>query len=214
MSRIITFLSKGTRYIKVRLWHEQTYIIFEKKIGLAAIQIVPRIHGIIFNRVESPTQQHFETLHSINKYLLQSIFDKDVKARHECFIGKREDTNETVFYVWTRQRSSCEAEAGMHPAYTVTDPQEIHFFSAFTSASYRGKAIYPAGLSYLEQYYGNLGYSRLTCSVAISNKSALNAIRKLGFVPTKYRMIGTTRFLHESRRIVETVHNREHDFCT
>lgn len=100
----------------------------------------------------------------------------------------------------------------MYPAYMVTDAKEIHFFSAFTSAAYRGHGIYQAGISSLEQHYGRLGYSKLSCSVATNNMSSLNAIRKLNFVPTKYRMISTTRFFYESRRIVETTNARDMDF--
>jgi hypothetical protein len=212
LSQIVSYFSKGARYVKVHLWHQQAYIIFEKKIDGAVEPIAPKMGGIQFNRVEEPTQQHFQALHCINKYLLHSNFNKDVKAGHECFIGKREVNDEIAFYVWTRQRSSRESEAGMHPAYLVTDAKEIHFFSAFTSAPYRGRGIYQAGISVLEQYYGKLGYSKLSCSVATNNMSSLNAIRKLNFVPTKYRMISTTRFFHESRRIIETTNDRDMDF--
>jgi RimJ/RimL family protein N-acetyltransferase len=212
LSRVLTFLSKGTRYVKARLWTQQTYIIFEKKIDGVVRPISPRIGRIHFSRVVHVTQKHFQALSSINKYLLQANFEKDVRAGHECFIGKREDTDKIVFYVWTRQRSSRESEAGMSPAYVVTDAKEIHFFSAFTSAPYRGKGIYPAGLSYLEQYYGKLGYSRLTCSVATNNKPSLNAIQRLDYRPTRYRMIATTRFFHETRRIIETANNGDMAF--
>jgi hypothetical protein len=211
LSQILSYFSKGARYLKVRLWHQQAYIIFEKKIDGAVEPITPKMDGIQFNRVEEPTQRLFQALHCINRYLLHSSFNKDVKAGHECFIGKREANDEIVFYVWTRQRSSRESEAGMHPAYLVTDAKEIHFFSAFTSAPYRGRGIYQAGISFLEHHYGKLGYNKLSCSVATNNKSSLNAIRKLNYMPTKYRMISTTRFFRESRRIIEATNARGMD---
>jgi hypothetical protein len=209
LSRAFSFLWTSGCYVKAHLWDQHVYVIFEKTIDVAAKPIAPKIGGIQFRKVDEPIQQHFQALRSINKYLSQSNFDKDVKAGHECFIGKRDDTEEIFFYVWTRQRSSRESEAGMHPAYAVTDAKEIHFFSAFTSAPYRGNGIYVAGLSYLEQYYGKLGYSKLSCSVAMNNRPSLNAIWKLDFVPTKYRMIVKTRFFRETRSLIEAVHDRD-----
>lgn len=201
LSPILSFLGKGLRYARARIWRQQVYIVFAKRIGGAAKPITPKMRGIVFSRVEDLAREHFQRLSSINRYLTLSDFNKDVNAGHECFVGKQEDTNEVVFYVWTRQRSSHELEAGMHPAYTVSDPKEIHFFSAFTSVAYRGNNIYPAGVSYLERYYGERGYGKLSCSVATTNEPSLNGIRKLDFVPTKYRIVETTRFFHEARKI-------------
>ena len=200
-SDVASLLGKVYRYARTHLYQKEVLIVYEKRIDDADEPMLPKAKDIVFSKIEDLSQKHFQRLSSINRHLTLSDFIKDVAAGHECLVGSHRETGKVVFYVWTRTRSSREAEAGMHPAYAVTDAKEVHFFSAFTSPSFRGNNIYPSGISHLARHYGKLGYNKLTCSVATNNESSLRGIRKLGFLPTPYRITATTLFFRQTRRL-------------
>lgn len=201
MKQAFSWLAKALRVLGKRLYQQQTYVIYGRPIDAHAAPLPLERHEVSFAKLENIRAEHFDAFKRINRSLRRDDFDKDVKANHECFVGRRADTAEIVFYVWTRTSASRDAQAGIAPAYVMTDPKEVHFFSAYTDPDHRGLAIYPAGIRYLERYYGEAGYAKLTCSVTVINRPALNALRKLEFRPTGWQVKATRWLFIRSRKV-------------
>jgi len=192
MTRVRPIFNGIGRFIISRIYEEKTYIIYEKELGKSGNKITIRENGVQFGKIENLGNAIYLSLRKSDPYLSRKVFNREVRNGHKCFIGVK--NGEIIFYVWTRRYKGRSLDFSKYP---IGSKKEIHFFSAVTKKEYRGKNIYPAGIQFLEDYYKDMGYERISCTTLKEKNGENNsqkALSKINFRDTGKRIV-VTRFL-------------------
>ena len=100
-----------------------------------------------------------------------------VFARERLQAGDRlivgEIAGQIVFYAWL--------SFGQIPRFMHLDPAWAYSYRVFTVEEWRGRRILPAYYLYVRPFLRGLGYSRLLCWVAASNRTSLKSHKDAGF---------------------------------
>lgn len=180
---ILLFSKKIARYLLSHIYQKRIYTVCDKAIEWGNANIPANVCNIKYRKLDLLDNKAFLILRDADPYLSENDFFTNVAAGHECFIGENAD-NEVVFYVWTRRYQDRYSKSDRQYTYPVTEKNEIHFFSATTKKEYRRKNIYCCGIAFIEEFFGQLGYNKISCTVQSSNYPAVHALLKNNFINT------------------------------
>jgi hypothetical protein len=126
------------------------------------------------NLVESPARFRFGGVQDLSRLdpVLHSYASADVAfALERLQAGDRlvvgEVAGELVFYGWL--------SFGQIPRFMRLGPLWAYSYRVFTVEAWRGRRILPAYYCYVRPFLSGLGYPRLLCWVAASNRTSLKS---------------------------------------